>query len=468
MPYPIRNRSKEGVPRLEGPTWVGRTMDEMMSRLQYAYYRKPDGGLYDGTDGKHAPNHILSEIGKTSFLSADGEVAWHGLDVMLRFKVALRSAFVILGPDAVEVNENDSWDIVWKALVALIRNAPREPIASKELLERVNIAAAAFFREPPAQYVLVTSLSVGDFPARQIRVGACVVTPLKERGKRFPFPETLSAPSQKSAFASHIRETQYKTVRVSVLGRSIHDAADKALESVHLLRALWSLPATYGSWSLFRTEPVRKPLGVIHIGPIHTLHWPDGKPVNDGLYWYEPNYAGDQAIFPGDKRWVEIEKSRRWAMGRLRCLPYRSELKALLIRYVRALDEADMDVAFLQMWSILEKITGTIGAKYDETIKKAVWVLAKEERPLAGNILGLLRCRRNQYVHSGRVSQEEGEKTVYLIKSLVDLHLGLLLSNVVSAHNLAEYAEYLSLPAERDELLKRRRMLTKAIAYHRT
>jgi hypothetical protein len=162
---------------------------------QYAYYRKPDGKPHHGDETEYAPNAILAEMGKTAFLGADGKVSWLGLQVPLRFQVALRSAFAIFGPDDVEVNEEDAWDIVWKTLLASVKSAPGKSVAAKALLHAVNDAAAAFFRMPLVAYALVSSLSIASFPARRIKVGECTISALKKRGARFPLPQVLSTPN---------------------------------------------------------------------------------------------------------------------------------------------------------------------------------------------------------------------------------------------------------------------------------
>lgn len=137
-------------------------------------------------------------------------------------------------------------------------------------------------------------------------------------------------------------------------------------------------------------------------------------------------------------------------------LPYRAELQDLLIRYAEALDQTDMGVAFLKMWSILEKVTQTVGDSYDETIKRSLWLFADEDRDLAREMLGCLRGRRNLFVHAGR-SGGNGDQIVYLVKMFVDRHLIELIKNPCGCRYLGEYAEILSLPRDIRDLEKKRR-----------
>jgi hypothetical protein len=251
-----------------------------------------------------------------------------------------------------------------------------------------------------------------------------------------------------------------------VEGRSIHEGAEKALNALHLLRAIWSLAATMGRWAMRFGGPARRPIGIIHTGPFHTLHLPDGRAADENYYWYDPDYTGDQELFNGSGRWPQIDKYRRWAMRRFRRLPYRRDLEEVLLRYIDALDQSNPNVSFLQMWGILEKITNTVGAQYDETIKRATRVYGKADRLLMKDLLGTLRLRRNQYVHSGKNNQESTDVS-FLVKSFVDPHLGRLIQNQLSFQSLQEYGEHLALPTDIKTLKRMRKWSAQALRQER-
>ena len=201
------------------------------------------------------------------------------------------------------------------------------------------------------------------------------------------------------------------------------------------------------------------PIGVVHTGPIHTLHHPDGSPVGDN-YWYQPDYVEDQDIFKPEGGWQRIEKNRRWTVSHFRRRAYREDLAMLLMRYASALDNHNMDVAFLQMWSILEKITNTVGARYDETIGRATQIFS--ERNSAKETLASVRLRRNQYVHASR-SGEDSDQMVYAVKAFVDHHLWILIRNDYHVESLEEYGTCLDLRGDVQDLKKQRRHLNQAI-----
>ena len=158
---------------------------------RYTYFRMPNGKPYKGQDAKYAPAHILAEIGKTATANTDGQVSWSG-SPFSAFLLALRSAFAVIDSDGFELNETDSWEIIWEAIVDLVKKAPGKRVDSMGLLKKADELAGAFLRTLPKNYVLVSSLSIEDLPAKRITVSGCTVSPLAERGKKFPLPDELS------------------------------------------------------------------------------------------------------------------------------------------------------------------------------------------------------------------------------------------------------------------------------------
>jgi hypothetical protein len=70
------------------------------------------------------------------------------------------------------------------------------------------------------------------------------------------------------------------------------------------------------------------PLGIIHNGPLQTLHTPDGKSVDNDC-WFDPDFMGDRPLFNSRGSWPVIEEKRQFVMGQLAVLKYRLDLPAL-------------------------------------------------------------------------------------------------------------------------------------------
>lgn len=429
---------------------------------RYVFFRTPHGQPYRGEDGRHAPAHILADIGRMSSVGDGGGIQWPGF-LIPKLEPALRSAAVIIGPGGQELNEIDAWDIVWKAIGEVVKASPGEPISPPDLLEAADRKAAEYYRLPEESYVLVSSLSLKALPEDRIAIAGCEVALAPDARSKYPLPQVLLDRVRETPITSHLKSSRYLTVTVTTRGRSVHAGVESALNALNLLRGLWSLFATYGSWRLTMGQTAREPLGVIHTGPIHTLHTPDGHPVGD-VFWYDPDFTEDRPLFDAKGDWSTIEKNRRFAMDQLGVLKYSRDLESLFLRYAAALDQPNPDLAFLQMWSILEKITDTVGANYDETIKRTLWLYSAESRPVVKDMLEALRHRRNQYVHSGR-APEKGDQVAYLIKDIIDPHLVKLVQNRFEVESLREYGEFLSLPTDQATLEDRFSRLGKALRF---
>jgi hypothetical protein len=386
-------------------------------------------------------------MGEASILDGGQQVSWRA---WFHEHEALFDAFVVLDPDGNEINHDDAKSIIWKALEDAARRNIGKPLDANAVLQAGDHRAAAFFRKPLCNYALVTTLSVRNFPAKRIRVKDCIIMPISSRGKRYPLPKILSDESHGRHFSQHLANTKYSHVRIVCKGRTRSEAVREALESLNLLRAIWSFGITRGRWSMRLGSGPRRPIGVIHTGPVHTLHHPDGTAAHDELYWYDPDYTRDLDLFDGGAKWEKLESDRRWAMRRLAMSPYRKDLEEVFLRYVSALDQLNPNVAFLQLWGVLEKITNTLNAKYDETIDRACWVFSKTCRREMKETLQTLRHHRNRHVHAGTAREDEG--VAYRIKSFVDPHLHKLLNNAFRVSSLQEYGEFLSMSTSAQSL----------------
>lgn len=425
---------------------------------RYVFWAKPDGKPSAEKRGKCAPTVLLRQIGKVATVK-DDKLVVPEIRMFPRYQTAIRSAIVVQGPDGEFLNDIDSWAIVLQAIKSILRKQDAgHPICPSRLIDEADREAGKYYRRKTQYYVLVSSLSVKSFPCKSLSIGGCEIRPIVSRGTRYPFPEALKCQIALGAFGKY-SESQYQLMRVRTRGRTTHEAANKALTSLNLLCGLWNLFTTYGSWSYTAGVPKRKPLGVVLTGPVHTIHSPVAGNVQE-TYWYDPDFSGYQQVFKPKQGWSTIEGHRRWAVNRIARLPFAKDLNELLVRYAIALEQTNMDVAFLHMWSILEKITCTVGAKYDDTIRRAIWVFS--DRDIAGELLETLRLRRNQYVHSARPA-EGRDQIAYMIKSFVDPHLLRLLRNDFKVESLQEYAEYLSLPTSTERIKKRRQQLTQAL-----
>jgi len=423
---------------------------------QYLYWRTPKGK----SDRVNAPTHLLAEFGRISKVNSQGEVSWEGFSFK-RLEIAIKLIAVVIGPDGEELDETDTWcNIVEPALIdAVKKNGGEKPLRVDEVTKIADTKAAKFFQQKNETYILVSSLSVKSLPFKEIKVAGCMIKPLCSR-RGYSYPDQIQD-QVSTTIAEHINTTKYQHVMVKTSGRSIYEAADKALRSLHFLRGLWSFFATNGSWSMTLGRTMQEPIGVIFTGPIHTLHNMK-KELSCNEYWYSRIVKEDRNLFPTNGNWGKIEKNRRLAMKLICSLPFMKDMEDLIIRYATVLDQTDHDVAFLHLWSMLEKITNTVGANYDETLKRSTWIY--KDRHFTKNLLESLRLQRNLYVHSAR-SSEEPDQVLYLMKSFVDNHLIRLIRNDFHVESLEEYGQVLSQPTDLATLEKNKKRAEQALRF---
>src|SRR5262249_6777540 len=158
---------------------------------------------YRGEDGKHAPSHMLADLGHASSIGEGGAMSLPG-PMFTKMEPALRSAFVVIGPDGRELNETDSWAIMWQSINEVAKAAPGEPIIGGDLLREADRRAAEFYRITPAPYVLVSSLSLDALPADPIEIGGCSISRVGDRQAEFPLPKVLMNRFRETPISVHL------------------------------------------------------------------------------------------------------------------------------------------------------------------------------------------------------------------------------------------------------------------------
>lgn len=419
-----------------------------MATARYAFWRASNGRADCSEPPKNAPLAVLKELGEMSDVTPNGGVSWNGFFIH-QLQASLGSAFVILEPSGEELNEHNTRQILHGAIVDTIKAVGgKKALSEQKVRKAADARAATFFRQPSKDYALVASLSVAKLPFKSVRLAGCKIQPLKSR-KLYAPPE---AALRDSVISSHLRATAYSLVKVSVNGRSLHEAAARGVFALDLLRAFWSFFSVQ-SWRISWGR--RNPIGVIYPGPIYTLHDKGGGVAAD-VYWYDRHVREDRPVFtPTADKWKKIDASRRRFSRLLNGHRFRHALEGLIVRYVEALDQPDFEVAFLKFWSILEQVTDSIG-QYEKTVERAG--KCYEDHQLVKGILDCLRIRRNLYVHSAKEGRDT-DQAVFLVKGIVESHLLDLLRNPDRLSTIEEYARRLARSRDLEILRKEHRSL---------
>jgi|GEM_PF-2820653 len=428
--------------------------------MHYCFWRTP---TKVSTDPNHAPRELLKQWGESITLDQNGGLTCSGISHSL-CEEALRLVIFIAEPGGSELNSDDTWALAKRTLHDEIRSiGGKKAIDPGQYLRRLEILANEFFREPTSPYLLITNLSVEALPADEILVDDCKIKPIQRSD--FVLPEIITRTADSSPIQTHLKTSRYKWVSISTFGRSIFEAAGRAIDAVSQLRAIWTFCDKYKSHTVRLGSSRTRPLTNIHCGPFYSLHNLDGSAATDRIYWADRTPAEDYDVFRPGKGWNRLEAERRFIYDALaRWSPAESrEIKSMLLRYISAMDQTNHDLALLQLWSILEKITGQIGAKYEETIQRAIWPVSNREH--VRELLNCIRIQRNRYVHATH-SAADAEQVAQLTKSVLEPHFENLIFNTFQLKKVSEYSELLSLPVDPSTLKRQLNLLTKATNIH--
>lgn len=401
------------------------------------------------------PSVLTERIEKAKSVSSDGKASFSGFAHTEHASVL----YSMLRLNA-EIPENEARKLLNRACFAAAGAGKVTPDTLRAHAEELE---KAYLSSPKTRFRLVTSISA-DFSSHPVAFRSAA-TELCFGRRPTRRAETKHLELVKDAEHSIYGElpTFYSPVLALVSARNPDEAATQALDQIDLFRAIWNFWKNR-SQGIRISSGRRAPINSLILGPIHTLHTPNGELATDG-WWYEPTYLGPVSVWRDVQRrgtMIEFTKSVR---ASLRKLPYRSSIESALLRYVRALDSRDWNSSFLELWSILEALTGTTpNDKHKVTVRRSAFLFRNVD--YAFEVLNHLRSYRNTAVHRGKEGQNV-EPIMYQAKSFVEALLKFHLARAGQFESVAEVAAFLDLPrglAEVDRQLARLKAARKYIA----
>lgn len=420
----------------------------------FVYFRTSNDRPTD--DDKSAPRSLLAELGKRAKVSKDMQISWSGFNFDFDLIYQL---IAIIDERGNELNHADTTYIIDNSINEIIRTSPGKSIEPKVLRETANKHANAFFSRPRSQFKMIAALSVENLPAKRFKFNNNWLGEVSERLKRFPLPKIVLSSQYRHPFADFAESTQYKWLYVDCSGRTPDEAMDEAMRSLDLFRACLEFSKSAGTKTFRLSTFSQRSRGSFTAGRLFTLHDKDGRPAVHDRFWFNRDFVTEQSLFR-DRPSQPLEKRR---LGVVRCLAnskYRKELEELLVRYIWAIDQPNDNYAFVMLWSILEKITGSI--KHEEVAKSASWIFEKSVRGMINDILLACRQYRNRHVHDA-ASDPHGDRMLTQIRYVVESHLARLIYNPFGLERFEHYAKLLSLPLDSNELQLRQRLGSIAI-----
>lgn len=395
------------------------------------------------------PEVILKKLDSVMTVSADKKVSFAGFEhhdamAALQSMVSFPSTLTDFSKER----------LLSKAVFDVAREGE---LTSDKVINALNALVRSENARKESVLHLLTSISLANvLLEKKINIESCELQLLDG-----DFPQKFASRSEviKSNgrdFLKNSGRDNYTKIIISTKAKTAVGAVTRCLRALDIQRAMWCF------FSNTRMEIIGNesmPINEIRLGEVHTIHKDDGHVGYDGI-WHEPNFVKAKLYSPEK---IDIfTKNTVWALTQLEKSNYSQSLKEALLRYVRAFDERDQNVAFVRLWGALESISAPFEANYDPIIRRCSFLFAEHE--YHKQVLEHLRECRNRNLHAG--DQNERAKTNCFqlqnyFRQLILFHLG----NTDDFASLSEANELLDLPIEKDILNRRKQILEKAIKY---
>lgn len=247
----------------------------------------------------------------------------------------------------------------------------------------------------------------------------------------------------------------YANVIVYVKAKSPYEAVHKSLRAIDIHRAVWSLLINP---SMELMGDSWKPINIVRLGEVHTIHSENGRDATE-TFWFEPNFSIAPLYQFTDKKTLT---NIRWILDKLTKSKFSNLLKEALLKYVRALDERDHNLALIRLWGALESLTVFPGENYDLVIRRCAFLFL--DRPYHEQVLEHLREYRNSNVHAGEDSINSKTycyQLQYYFFNLIQFYL----NNNQGFDSLEEVHQFLDFPTDKSILEKRKELIEKALKF---
>jgi len=323
-------------------------------------------------------------------------------------------------------------------------------------LQKLALVVEKELKDEHKVFHILTSLSISTLPYNRKSFNDSVIRLLSgDYPKKYSERDKIIKQSPKT-LGDSASPQGYAKVIVTVRSNNKVNAATKGLDLLDFQRAIFCL--LKNPYNQIGSNDWR-PINVVRTGKLHSVHNKYGRLI-DTTYWYEPNFKEVDAPFNlGDQSVVD---DNEYLFSQLAKCRYSERLKSALVRYVRAFDETDPDVALTKLWGALETLACSDFENYDPIIRRCSFMF--EDVALHRQMLEYLRETRNRSVHSGDTSSNARRNCFLLgryFKSLFLFHIrGSDLFNSWDEAN-----RFLDSPTSKEELVTRQKILAEALKY---
>jgi len=400
------------------------------------------------------PEHLAVRLDESKSLGQDGRVSFNGFG-FTEYIVVLNS-MVSLNDTITEFEKNN---IVRQAAFSL---AKREQISSAGLLKEISKFESEYLKQKPQKFVLVSTLSINrNFKLKRVHINGSTITFHAHLAKQFT--EEIEKKIKSPAFYTITGEypKDYIFLKTSVEAKSYSQASSIAIDSIDIIRGIWNLFYNRGQFRI-SSGGRRDPVNNIAFGPLHTIHFPNGKLASES-WLYETGYFGPLKTFDMKNKLDDLYKFQSNARKLLKKSKFKNHIETALRKYAQALDIRDLESSYLRLWGLLEYLTNTNeNESHKDTVKRTSFFF--QEREYAQQVLNHLRDHRNRSVHTGG-SNQNIETLLYQLKNFVEVVLEFQIANRFNFSSREEFTQFMNLPEDVSELKRRKEMIGHALKF---
>lgn len=332
-------------------------------------------------------SNVLTQVQALLSLNNDGKITTKGLSIYPNIKNLLLNTFEF--PSCTK-----HLNLELAVSTTLHKYLESDDKSDNNFIETLKATCISELRKPEMEYTLLTSISLShenlnDFSAElmdcQIQFHGHPPSHLTGRN------EVLL--KQGSAMSEGEMPDGYTIVTVKIRSRYYKEAMDRGLEALDVIRGLINLDVN-ATGLIFGDE--WQPINKVTYGKIHTLHDKAGVALFNPVY-FEPNFVSRVPI--NDSKDELLKKNILHRLKRMEQIKFGQQILRAIVRFTRALDEPDKDVAIIKLWATFETLLLDSVEDRSKISKMLSALHSNSELELL--FLENIRLYRNNHVHSG-------------------------------------------------------------------
>jgi hypothetical protein len=406
-------------------------------------------------DKKYNPSILVQRLEKSRSINSEGRAQFSGFGIKT---ISSRlEAMIRISP---EITLEDKHEIVLQSIFNVANSGVLSPEA---ILVETNRLEKDYLSSREQNYILATSLSVNKdcHKLPNIQIDKNRITFSASLPKSF-----VKAIGNQQFIGFYMKgklPSNYLCARIAVRAKSIYWAVEKALSSLNIFRGILNFVINYGQQTFSFGIANRIPINKILLGPIRTLHKPNGEVAVKDLFWYEEEYQEslqpyyNNTVVNNVRQFDRIIKSVYEIRKNIQKSKIKEGLQNAILLYNDALDSYNYEVSYIKLWAVLELLTATgQDDNHKVTIRRAAFIFNDPEQEKMH--LELLRNFRNNLVHRGYMNAKL-EIFVYDLKLYVEKLLRFLIFNQFRFESFSDVGYLLDRNIEPDKLDKNSKLI---------